>query len=120
MAEYGSATTYQFVHMGEAIGPAMAFVPRFIEWIERGCDVYTDTSVVPGFVPNWLVRELLGSGPGIDRVLFASDAPWGRFPCEYWKVEGLEVDDEVKHRIFWENAAGLYGLPSRDAQSCPG
>ena len=64
LSEYGEAATYQLVHMGKAIAPAFRFVPRFIEWIEKGYDVYTDTSIVPGFAPRWLVGELLAEWIG--------------------------------------------------------
>ena len=110
LSEYGEAATYQLVHMGKAIAPAFRFVPRFIEWIEKGYDVYTDTSIVPGFAPRWLVGELLASGLGVDRVLFATDSPWGTFPSEIGKVEGLDVGDDVKRAILWENANRLYVL----------
>ena len=110
LSEYGEAATYQLVHMGEAIAPAFRFVPRFIEWIEKGYDVYTDTSIVPGFAPRWLVGELLARGLGVDRVLFATDSPWGTFPSEIGKVEGLDVGDDVKRAILWENANRLYVL----------
>lgn len=109
MRSYGRDATYQLVHMGEAIAPVFKFVPRFIEWIEAGYEVYTDTSLAPGFVLPWLLDELDRRNLGFDRVLFATDAPWGRFPSEYWKIEGLAIGDAVKEQIFWENATRLYG-----------
>ena len=109
MQAYGHAATYQLVHMGEAIAPVFTFVPRFIEWIEAGYAVYTDTSLVPGFAPPWLLEALDRRNLGFDRVLFATDTPWGRFPSEYWKVEGLDLDEAVKEQLFWENATRLYG-----------
>ena len=114
LSEYGTAATYQLAHMGEAIAPALRFVPRFVEWIEKGYDVFTDTSVVPGFAPRWLIQQLEERGHPVDRVLFATDTPWGRFPAEYWKVEGLEVDGEIKTKIFWDNAAALYAVRGRE------
>lgn len=114
MREYGHAATYHCVHMGEAIAPTFRFVPRFIEWLEKGYDVYTDTSIVPGFGPSWLIHECLNEGVGLDRILFGTDAPWGRFPSEYWKVAGIETDDSIKRQIFWENAQALY-VPNRSA-----
>ena len=108
MSEYGKAATYQLVHMGEAILPAFKFMPRFIEWLDRGYDVYTDSSMVPGFAPAWLVRELLDRGEGIDRVLFATDGPWGGFPVEVAKIESLDVDDAIKQQIFSGNGLRLY------------
>ncbi|MEM7534457.1 MAG: amidohydrolase family protein [Chloroflexota bacterium] len=108
MHEYGQAATYHLVHMGEAIAPAFRFVPRFIQWLKLGYDVYTDTSIVPGFGPSWLVHECQQAGIGLDRILFATDTPWGRFPSEYWKVAGIEVAEDVKELIFWRNAQALY------------
>lgn len=105
---YGHAARYQLVHMGEAIAPAFRFVPRFIEWIEAGYDVYTDSSIVPAFAPAWMVEELDRHNLPCDRVFFATDSPWGRFESEYWKIEGMDVSQEIKKRIFWENAACAY------------
>lgn len=108
MLEYGDAATYHLVHMGEAIAPTFRFVPRFIEWLKKGYDVYTDTSIVPGFGPSWLIHECLEEEVGLDRILFGTDTPWGRFPSEYWKVEGIEVEESIKEQIFWTNAQTLY------------
>jgi predicted TIM-barrel fold metal-dependent hydrolase len=113
MRVYGRKATYQLVHLGEAIAPSFKFVPRFITWIEKGFDVYTDTSVVPGFAPLWLLNELSRKNLGFDRLLFATDTPWGRFPSEYWKVEALDVEEAIKEQIFWTNARRLYGGPRR-------
>ena len=110
LAEYGHSATYQLVHMGEAIGPALRFAPRFIEWLKAGYDLYTDTSIVPGFAPAWLIDLLQQHEIGLDRVLFATDSPWGRFPTEYWKVAGLEIDDSLKQRIFWGMRRGCMVL----------
>ena len=108
LQEYGHRTTYQLVHMGEAIAPIFAFVPRFVAWIEAGYDVYTDTSLAPGFAPPWLFHELDRHNLGFDRVLFATDTPWGRFPTAFWKIESLALDAVVKEQLFWKNAARLY------------
>ncbi len=108
MHRYGHAATYQLVHMGEAIAPAFKFVPRFIAWVEAGYAVYTDTSIVPGFGPPWLLQELDRHNLGFERVLFATDTPWGRFPSEYWKIEGLDLDETVKNQLFFDNAMRLY------------
>ena len=108
MREFGRAATYQFVHMGEAIAPVFAFVPRFIQWIERGFDVYTDTSLVPGFGPPWLLRALDRHNLGFGRVLFATDAPWGRFAGAYAKVASMNVGADVLDHLLWRNGTRLY------------
>lgn len=110
LQRYGRRATYQLVHCGEAIAPAFRFVPRFPGWIEQGFDVYTDTSIVPGFAPRWLLGELDRRNLGFGRVLFATDSPWGHFPAEYWKIAGLDLDPGAKEQIFWGNAARLYGV----------
>ena len=112
MRVYGKRARYQLVHMGEAIAPAFRFAPRFVEWIKAGYDVYTDTSIVPGFAPGWLLQLLDENNLGFERVFFATDSPWGRFPTEYWKVEGLNVPDAVKDGIFFDNAIKAYGIES--------
>ena len=110
LAEYGRRVKFQLVHMGEAIAPSFAFIPRFIEWIKRGLKVYTDTSLVPGFAPQWLLELLDRQDLGFDRVLFATDTPWGRFPTERAKLDIPGLPNEVLTAILWRNAAALYRL----------
>ena len=110
MKRYGKAATYQFVHMGEAIAPAFSFVPRFLQWLDEGCDIYTDTSLVPGFAPVWLLAELDRREAGCERILFATDAPWGSFEAEYAKVKAACGQSQRLDQICWHNAARLYGL----------
>ncbi len=110
MSQYGNAARYQLVHMGEAIAPAFRFAPLFVEWIASGYDVYTDTSIVPGFAPAWVLRLLDQHNLGFTRVFFATDSPWGRFPSEYAKVAGLGLDDEDQANILYHNAIKAYGI----------
>ncbi len=110
MKSYGKAATYQFVHMGEAIAPVFSFVPQFLQWLDAGCDIYTDTSLVPGFAPKWLLGELDRRGTGCERVLFATDAPWGSFEAEYAKIKAACNRSQYLDQICWQNAARLYGL----------
>jgi len=107
---FGRKTKIQIVHMGEAVKPAFKFVPRFIEWLSEGFRVYTDTSIVPGFAPIWLLDELDKHGLGHDRIMFATDSPWGLFESEYWKIEGLPVNDDIKDDIFFANARRIFDL----------
>lgn len=110
MSHYGHTARYQLVHMGEAIAPAFRFAPLFVEWIKSGYDVYTDTSIVPGFAPEWVLRLLDEHNLGFTRVFFATDSPWGRFPSEYAKVAGLDLDDRDRADILYNNASKAYGL----------
>ena len=63
-------------------------MPRFLDWVEQGYQVYTDTTWAIGFGVRWLLTEIERRGVGGDRVLFASDEPWSDFWGEYYKIEG--------------------------------
>lgn len=52
---------------------------------------------------------MLKQGIGEDRVLFGSDEPWSDFWGEYYKIEGLGLPEDLKNKVFWENAEKLYG-----------
>jgi predicted TIM-barrel fold metal-dependent hydrolase len=108
--QYGEGLSVHFAHSGEAVWPSFQFVALFPQWLTHGFDVYGDTSLCPGFVMPWLIRELERVEGGMDRILFATDSPWGVLPAEYWKIECLDVPDETKDRIFFDNAARLYDL----------
>ncbi|MGH8982872.1 MAG: amidohydrolase family protein [Acidimicrobiia bacterium] len=108
LAAFGSELAVHLVHSGETVYPGIQFVSRFPRWLEAGYDVYCDTSMCPGFVLPWLLRELAATPQALERILFATDAPWGSFPSEYWKVEALDVSEAVKDGIFWDNAHRLY------------
>ncbi len=111
--EYGERNNYklklQFVHMGNSAAGIIAFVPRFIEWLQQGYDFYCDTSGAWGFGPEWLVNEMKKKHfDGLNNILFASDYPWGNFASEYHKIASIDCDEEIKKKIFWENAEKLY------------
>ena len=80
----------------------------FINLIKEGYKVYTDFSWAVGFGPRYLLNEIEKHGVGDDRILFASDEPWSDFWGEYYKVEGANISDELKNKIFWDNAYNLY------------
>jgi len=113
MKKYGRRTRYHLVHMGEATGGILKFVPRFTEWIEAGCDVYTDQVMAPSFGEQWMVRELGDIDGGIERLLFGTDSPWSDLESEYWKVETLDISDTVKEKILFENACRVYRVHDR-------
>ena len=111
--EYGERNSYklklQFVHMGNSAAGIIAFVPRFIEWLQQGYDFYCDTSGAWGFGPEWMVNEMQKKhAAGLNNILFASDYPWGNFASEYHKIASINCDEEIKQKIFWENAKYLY------------
>ncbi|MDY6776486.1 MAG: amidohydrolase family protein [Candidatus Nanohaloarchaea archaeon] len=97
---------YHFVHMGGTAGGHFAFVPRFLERIDSH-DIYCDTSWSRGFGVRWLVRKISQRGM-LNRLMFASDEPWGDVPGEFAKVAGLNIEEEDKQRILYGNAEKLY------------
>lgn len=107
--QYGKRIKLYLVHFGGGVSGHIRLVPRFLDWVEQGFKVYTDTTWSVGFGARWLLTEIERRGVGHDRVLFASDEPWSDFWGEYWKLAGTPVSDELKERIFHQNFEDLYG-----------
>ena len=82
---------------------------RFFDWIESGKKVYTDLTWAIGFAPNWLANEIDKRGIGGDRVLFATDQPWGDFEGEYHRMIDAAGGREIADLIFHDNFERLYG-----------
>lgn len=106
---YGRDTKIMLVHFGGGVSGHIRLVPRFLDWVEQGYQVYTDTTWAIGFGVRWLLTEIERRGVGRDRVLFASDEPWSDFWGEYYKIDGQSVSDELKERIRTGNFEELYG-----------
>ena len=83
---------------------------RFFDWIAAGKRVYTDTSWAIGFAPRWLAAEIERRGIGADRVLFASDQPWGDFAGEHARLSAATGDGELAELVFSRNFEALHGL----------
>jgi predicted TIM-barrel fold metal-dependent hydrolase len=81
---------------------------RFFDWIAAGKRVYTDTSWAIGFAPRWLAAEIERRGIGHDRVLFASDEPWGDHAGEFARLQAAAGDGELARYVFEENFTHLY------------
>ncbi|MCW2846089.1 MAG: amidohydrolase [Marmoricola sp.] len=108
--KYGDATKIHLVHLGGGMSGHMKLIGgRFFDWIERGKQVYTDTSWTIGFAPTWLVHEIEKRGLGHDRVLFATDAPWGDFEGEYARLRAAAGDGALADAFFHQNFEALYG-----------
>jgi len=82
---------------------------RLFDWIEAGKQVCTDTSWTIGFAPVWLVQEIERRGIGHDRILFATDCPWGDFEGEYARLSAVAKDPELAEAFFRGNFTSLYG-----------
>jgi predicted TIM-barrel fold metal-dependent hydrolase len=107
--QYSKRVKTYLVHFGGGVSGHIRLVHRFLDWVEEGYKVYTDTTWSVGFGARWLLAEIEKRGVGEDRVIFASDEPWSDFWGEYWKINGAPVAQELKDRIFHRNFEKLYG-----------
>lgn len=107
---YGKRVKVHVVHCGGGVSGHIKFIPEFIKFVKEGYKVYTDTSWAVGFCNRYLFDEIEKNGVGDDRVMFSSDEPWSDFWSEYYKFEGLGISEELKNKLFWENAEKLYGV----------
>jgi predicted TIM-barrel fold metal-dependent hydrolase len=106
---YGDDVRIHLVHLGGGMSGHIKLIGgRFFDWIAAGKRVYTDTSWAIGFAPRWLVAEIEARGVGHDRVLFASDEPWGDHAGEYARLRAAVGDGDLARRMFSENFAELY------------
>ncbi|MFW6775775.1 amidohydrolase family protein [Nocardioides sp. CPCC 205120] len=107
---YGDATKIHLVHLGGGMSGHMKLIGgRLFDWIEAGKQVYTDTSWAIGFAPQWLCREIERRGTGHDRVLFATDTPWGDHAGEHARLAAATDDPELTAALFRGNFEALYG-----------
>ncbi|MBP2367816.1 amidohydrolase family protein [Pseudonocardia parietis] len=107
---YADDVRLHLVHMGGGMSGHIKLVgSRFFDWIEAGKKVYTDTSWAIGFAPRWMAAEIERRGIGADRVLFASDEPWGDRAGELARMTAAAGDGELGRAVLHGNAEALYG-----------
>ena len=107
---YGDQARIHLVHFGGGMSGHIKLAGhRFFDWIAEGKQVYTDLSWAIGFAPRWLAAEIEARGVGHDRVLFASDEPWGDHAAEYARMQAAAADTHLADLIFRENFDQLYG-----------
>jgi len=107
---YGDDVAIHLVHFGGGMSGHIKLAgSRFFDWIAAGKRVYTDLSWAIGFAPRWLAAEIERRGAGHDRVLFASDQPWGDYAGEFAKLSAVTGDGELGCRVFGGTFADLYG-----------
>ncbi|MEH3076294.1 MAG: amidohydrolase family protein [Quadrisphaera sp.] len=107
---YGDDVAIHLVHLGGGMSGHIKLIgSRFFDWIEAGKRVYTDTSWAIGFAPRWLAAEVQRRGIGHDRVLYASDEPWGDATGELARLRAAAGDGELARLWLTDNAAALYG-----------
>ncbi len=106
---YGDETGIHLVHFGGGMSGHIKLIgSRFFDWIESGKQVYTDLSWAIGFAPRWLAEEISRRGIGHDRVLFASDQPWGDYAGEYARLSAAAGDGELARLAFHDTFDRLY------------
>lgn len=107
---YGADVRIHLVHLGGGMSGHLKLIGGlFFDWIERGLRVYTDTSWAIGFAPTWLCAEIQRRGIGHDRVLFATDTPWGDHAGEHARLAAATDDPELTAALFRGNFEALYG-----------
>ena len=106
---YGDTAKIHLVHFGGGMrGHIKLIGSRFFDWIEAGKQVYTDLSWAIGFAPGWLAAEIERRGVGHDRVLFASDQPWGYHAGELARMRAAMGDGELAGHVFHRTFSHLY------------
>ncbi|MCW2934739.1 MAG: amidohydrolase 2 [Actinomycetia bacterium] len=107
---YGDEVRIHLVHFGGGMSGHIKLAgSRFFDWIAAGKQVYTDLSWAIGFAPRWLAAEIDRHGIGGDRVLFASDEPWGDHAAEHARMSEAAAARDLKDLIFRGNFERLYG-----------
>ena len=107
---YGDDVKIHLVHFGGGMSGHIKLIGgRFFDWIAAGKQVYTDLSWAIGFAPRWLADEIDRRGIGHDRVLFASDEPWGDHAGEYARLHAAAAGRELREAAFTTNFERLYG-----------
>lgn len=107
---FGDEVKIHLVHFGGGMSGHIKLAGhQFWDWIAAGKQVYTDLSWAIGFAPRWLAAQIEARGAGHDRVLFASDEPWGDYAGEYARLRAAAGGTELANRLFRDNFDQLYG-----------
>lgn len=105
----GPGITFHLLHMGNNASGHFYMIPRFVEWLSHGLDIVCDTSRAYGFAIRWILRRASAEPKLADRILFASDEPWGVFDGELFKVlHAGEKDQKIMQKVLWKNADRVY------------
>jgi predicted TIM-barrel fold metal-dependent hydrolase len=106
---YADRVRVHLVHFGGGMSGHIKLAgSRFFDWIAAGKQVYTDLSWAIGFAPYWLAREVERRGAGHDRILFASDQPWGDFAGEHARMTAAAGGGELAELVFHGTFTALY------------
>jgi len=113
--EFGKRIKIYVVHFGGGVSGHIKYEPVFLDLVRDGYKVYGDFTWSVGFGPRWMLHDLQESGEAWDRFMFSSDTPWSDFWGEYYKIDGADISEELKDRIFFKNAEELYDHCGREA-----
>ena len=82
-----------------------------IEVLDKLCgeNLYFDLSMGYGCIPKPIAQSILDRH-GPDKLLFGSDLPWHRPEWELRLLDSLELTDEDKAKILFQNAMKLLNL----------
>jgi uncharacterized protein len=106
---YGDDVKIHLVHFGGGMSGHIKLIgSRFFDWIAAGKQVYTDLSWAIGFAPRWLAAAIDRRGIGHDRVLFASDEPWGDHAGESARLRAAVAGTELTDLVFSATFDKLY------------
>ena len=80
-----------------------------VERLLIGKNLWIETSLAPLFSldKGQMTRMIKNHDP--DKILFGSDFPWYSMKNAYEYVDSLELSDELKRKIYSENALALLG-----------
>jgi predicted TIM-barrel fold metal-dependent hydrolase len=106
---YADRVALHLVHFGGGMSGHIKLAgSRFFDWIAAGKRVYTDLSWSIGFTPRWLAAQIATRQAGHDRILFASDEPWGDHAGELAKLDAAFGDGELAELAFTGTFEKLY------------
>ena len=108
---YADDVRLHLVHFGGGMSGHIKLAGgRFFDWIAAGKLVYTDLTWAIGFAPRWLTQQIEArDGLGADRVLFATDQPWGDFAGEFARMTDAVAGREIADAVFGGTFDALYG-----------
>lgn len=107
---YADDVAVHLVHFGGGMSGHIKLIGSlFFDWVTADKRVYTDLSWAIGFAPRWLAAEIQRRGIGHDRVLFASDEPWGDHEGERAKAASGMGDGALADLVFRDTFGKLYG-----------
>ena len=94
---------FVLAHFGgnEMVGDVLSYL--------AGQKVYLDTALISKFIKKEEFLAVLDKH-GEDRILFASDFPWGDFDSDANLIKSYGLNAQTEEKIFYKNASRLLCL----------